>query len=126
MIRTARSSIAAAALACVQAASANAAAPLPPAVDQQLARDMLKGLVEINTTHAHGSTEAAKAIQSWLLSAGFLPADVVLIAPARSPHEGQASWCAIAAGIRLIRCFSWGISTSWRPRPTTGRSIRSN
>lgn len=89
MIRTARSSIAAAALACVQAASANAAAPLPPAVDQQLAREMLKGLVEINTTHAHGSTEAAKAVQSWLLTAGFAPADVVLIAPADHPTKGS-------------------------------------
>jgi acetylornithine deacetylase/succinyl-diaminopimelate desuccinylase-like protein len=89
MIRTARSSIAAAALACVQAASANAAAPLPPAVDQQLAREMLKGLVGINTTHAHGSTEAAKAVQTWLLTAGFAPADVVLIAPADHPTKGS-------------------------------------
>src|SRR5258708_5112036 len=36
------------------------APPLPPPRDLQLARDMLKSLVEINTTHAHGSTEAAK------------------------------------------------------------------
>ena len=42
---------------------ASSAPPLPPPADQQLARDMLKGLVEINTTHAHGSTEAANAIR---------------------------------------------------------------
>jgi len=50
---------------------------------------MLKGLVEINTTHQHGSTEAAKAIQGWLLSAGFSAADVVLIAPPDHPTKGN-------------------------------------
>jgi acetylornithine deacetylase/succinyl-diaminopimelate desuccinylase-like protein len=64
-------------------------APLPPAADQQLARDMLKSLVEINTTHAHGSTEAAKAIQRWLSSAGFAAGDLVLIAPVDHPTKGS-------------------------------------
>jgi acetylornithine deacetylase/succinyl-diaminopimelate desuccinylase-like protein len=63
--------------------------PLPPPADQQLARDMLKSLVEINTTHAHGSTEAAKAIQGWLLSAGFAAGDVILIAPPDLPAKGN-------------------------------------
>jgi acetylornithine deacetylase/succinyl-diaminopimelate desuccinylase-like protein len=62
---------------------------VPPPADQQLARDMLKGLVEINTTHAHGSTEAAKAIQSWLLSAGFAAGDVVFLAPPDHPTKGN-------------------------------------
>ena len=70
-------------------AGAWAAASLPPAADQQLARDMLKTLIEINTTHAHGSTEAAKAIQGWALTAGFAPSDVVLIAPADRPTKGN-------------------------------------
>ncbi|MEP6886166.1 MAG: M20/M25/M40 family metallo-hydrolase [Gammaproteobacteria bacterium] len=65
------------------------APPSPPPADQQLGRDMLKGLVEINTTHEHGSTEAAKAIQGWLLSAGFATADVVLVAPADKPTKGN-------------------------------------
>jgi acetylornithine deacetylase/succinyl-diaminopimelate desuccinylase-like protein len=65
------------------------APPLPPPADQQLARDMLKGLVEINTTHAHGSTEAAKAIQGWLLSAGFAAGDVVFLAPSDHPTKGN-------------------------------------
>jgi len=73
---------------CPQTLWANDA-PLPPAADQQLARDMLKSLVEINTTHAHGSTEAAKAIQRWLSSAGFAAGDLVLIAPADHPTKGS-------------------------------------
>jgi acetylornithine deacetylase/succinyl-diaminopimelate desuccinylase-like protein len=72
--------------ACLAAASAS---PLPPAADRQLARDMLKTLVEINTTHAYGSTQAAKAIQGWALSAGFPAADVVLIAPPDHPTKGS-------------------------------------
>jgi acetylornithine deacetylase/succinyl-diaminopimelate desuccinylase-like protein len=71
---------------CLAAASAPA---IPPPTDQQLARDLLKTLVEINTTHEHGSTEAAKAIQGWLLSADFPPADVVLIAPPDHPTKGN-------------------------------------
>ena len=68
-------------LAFFPAAWAASASLLPPPTDRELARDMLKTLVEINTTHAHGSTEAAKAIQGWLLTAGFSPGDVVLLAP---------------------------------------------
>jgi acetylornithine deacetylase/succinyl-diaminopimelate desuccinylase-like protein len=79
----------AAALACTRAAGAAAGGPLPPASDQQLARDMLKTLVEINTTHEHGSTEAAKAIQGWLLSAGFAAGDVDLMAPPDHPTKGS-------------------------------------
>ena len=50
---------------------------------------MLKTLVEINTTHAHGSTDAAKAIQGWLLRAGFPAGDVVFLAPADHPTKGN-------------------------------------
>ena len=71
---------------CVWAASASL---LPPPADQELGRDMLKGLVEINTTHAYGSTEAAKAIQGWLLSAGFPAGDVVFLAPSDHPTKGN-------------------------------------
>ncbi|MDP9011962.1 MAG: M20/M25/M40 family metallo-hydrolase [Pseudomonadota bacterium] len=76
-------------LGVVPATAAVAATPLPPPADQQLARDMLKTLVEINTTHAQGSTEAAKAIQDWLLTAGFSPSDVVLLAPDDHPTKGN-------------------------------------
>src|SRR5271157_3162761 len=81
--------LAASTLACGPAAGASAAGSLPPPVDQQLARDMLKGLVAINTTHAHGSTEAAKAIQGWLLTAGFAPGDVLFLAPPDHPTKGS-------------------------------------
>jgi acetylornithine deacetylase/succinyl-diaminopimelate desuccinylase-like protein len=79
------------ALAAAVAMTAGAApsSPLPPPSDQQLARDMLKSLVEINTTHQYGSTEAAKAVQGWLLSAGFPSEDVVFIAPPDHPTKGN-------------------------------------
>jgi acetylornithine deacetylase/succinyl-diaminopimelate desuccinylase-like protein len=64
-------------------------ATVPPAMDLQLARDMLKSLVEINTTHQYGSTAAAKAIQGWLSSAGFAPEDVVFLAPPEHPTKGN-------------------------------------
>ncbi len=89
MKRAYLTSLAASTLAYAQVLCATAAAPLPPTVDQQLARDMLKGLVEINTTHAYGSTEAAKAIRSWLLNAGFAESDVVLLAPPGHPTKGS-------------------------------------
>jgi acetylornithine deacetylase/succinyl-diaminopimelate desuccinylase-like protein len=68
---------------------ASSAPLVPPPADQQLARDMLKTLVEINTTHAHGSTEAAKAIQGWLLNAGFAAGDVEFLAPPDHPTKGN-------------------------------------
>src|SRR6202795_4206506 len=77
------------AIGSLRIAGAWAAAPLPPDADRQLARDMLKTLIEINTTHAHGSTEAAKAIQAWEFTAGFLPGELVLIAPPDQPTKGS-------------------------------------
>jgi acetylornithine deacetylase/succinyl-diaminopimelate desuccinylase-like protein len=76
-------------LAAAATLRASPAPPLPPAADQQLAQDMLKSLVEINTTHAHGSTEAAKAIQGWLLTAGFPAGDVIFLAPPDHPTKGN-------------------------------------
>jgi acetylornithine deacetylase/succinyl-diaminopimelate desuccinylase-like protein len=76
-------------LAVAASAWASSQPPLPPSQDQELARDILKSLVEINTTHAHGSSEAAKAIQGWLSTAGFPPGDVVLIAPPDRPTKGN-------------------------------------
>src|SRR6266851_3796270 len=63
--------------------------PLPPDADKDLARDILRELVDINTTHDHGSTAAAKVIQQQLLAAGFSANDVVLIAPADKPTKGN-------------------------------------
>ena len=64
--------LAASALACARPVCA--AAPLPPPADQALARDMLKSLVEINTTHEHGSTAAsANPCSSWATSMWWKP-----------------------------------------------------
>ena len=63
--------------------------PAPPAADRKLARDIFKELIEINTTHAHGSTAAAMAIRDRLLAGGFPGDDVVLIAPPEHPTKGN-------------------------------------
>ncbi len=76
-------------LAAATASWAAGARLTPPPADQQLARDLFKGLIEINTTHAHGSTDAARAIQGWLMSAGFPAQDVVFAAPADHPAKGN-------------------------------------
>src|ERR1700732_2014681 len=68
---------------------AASAGPLPPAADRDLAHDILRELVDINTTHDHGSTAAAQVIQQQLLPAGFPDNDVVLIAPADKPTKGN-------------------------------------
>jgi acetylornithine deacetylase/succinyl-diaminopimelate desuccinylase-like protein len=73
----------------VSEAWAASAGPVPPAADLDLARDILKELVDINTTHDHGSTTAAQVIQQQLLAAGFSAADVVLVAPADKPTKGN-------------------------------------
>ena len=54
---------------------------LDPA-DRQLAHDIFKQLIEINTTDSIGSTTAAaEAMRKRLLDAGFSPADVVVLGP---------------------------------------------
>src|ERR1700758_2626362 len=63
--------------------------PLPPPADQDLARSIFKELVEIRTTHDHGSTEAARAIQEHLLRASFPETDVTFIAPPDHPAKGN-------------------------------------
>ncbi len=63
--------------------------PLPPAADQDLARTLLKELVEMRTTHDVGSTDLAQAIQGHLLKAGFPASDVVFMAPPDHPTKGN-------------------------------------
>jgi acetylornithine deacetylase/succinyl-diaminopimelate desuccinylase-like protein len=64
-------------------------APQPPDAIKVLAFDVLKSLVETNTTHAYGSTGAAEQIAARLRVAGFAPEDVTLIAPADHPTKGN-------------------------------------
>jgi acetylornithine deacetylase/succinyl-diaminopimelate desuccinylase-like protein len=63
--------------------------PLPPEADKTLARDIFKELIEINTTHEHGSTEAATAIRKHLLAGGFAEGDIQVLAPAGHPTKGS-------------------------------------
>lgn len=63
--------------------------PLPPDDDKDLARAILKELVEIRTTHDVGTTVAARAIEQHLLKAGFPAEDVVFVAPSDHPNKGN-------------------------------------
>jgi len=54
----------------------------------QLARDLLAQLININTTHDHGSTTpAAQAMARRLLAAGFPEADVQIVGPTNSRNQ---------------------------------------
>lgn len=76
-------------LASVSTTWAATPGPLPPKADQDLARDLLRELVNINTTHEHGTTAAAEVMRKQLLSAGFAPEEVLLIAPADKPLKAN-------------------------------------
>jgi acetylornithine deacetylase/succinyl-diaminopimelate desuccinylase-like protein len=55
---------------------------------RQLAHDVFKQLIEINSTDSIGSTTAvAEAMRTRLLDAGFAPADVVVLGP--NPRKGN-------------------------------------
>jgi acetylornithine deacetylase/succinyl-diaminopimelate desuccinylase-like protein len=70
----------------VLAASHGWASELTP--HQALGRDLLKILIETDTTHEHGSTTpAAEAMARRLLDSGFPPADVQVIGPADSKNK---------------------------------------
>ncbi|MGH9417270.1 MAG: M20/M25/M40 family metallo-hydrolase [Terriglobales bacterium] len=62
------------ALAAALAVPAAAQSSVAPVAEQ-----LLKQLVDINTTDAMGTTAAARAMRERLLGAGFAPADVVLV-----------------------------------------------
>ncbi|HIF37952.1 MAG TPA: M20/M25/M40 family metallo-hydrolase [Gemmatimonadetes bacterium] len=50
---------------------------------QQLARDILQEIIEINTVDSAGTTEVAKALERRLLDAGFAREDVHVIGPSQ-------------------------------------------
>jgi acetylornithine deacetylase/succinyl-diaminopimelate desuccinylase-like protein len=62
----------------------------PPQKFEALARDILSELIAINTTHARGTTVAARAVAARALAAGFPPADVAVLAPEGHPDAGNA------------------------------------
>ena len=63
--------------------------PLPPPADLELGRSLLRELLEIDTTHAKGTTAAAHALEARLLAAGFTRSEVTFIAPAAHPNSGN-------------------------------------
>jgi acetylornithine deacetylase/succinyl-diaminopimelate desuccinylase-like protein len=64
-------------------------APQPPDAIKMLALEVLKSLVETNTTHTYGSTGVAEQVAARLRAAGFAPEDLTLIAPADQPTKGN-------------------------------------
>jgi acetylornithine deacetylase/succinyl-diaminopimelate desuccinylase-like protein len=57
-------------------------ADMPVVRDYRLARDIYRELIELNTTGAHGSTAAARAMQARLKAAGFTDSEMILAGPA--------------------------------------------
>ena len=78
-------------LAAPLAAQAPAAAPASPATltaHQQLARDVYRQLVEINTVDSVGSvTRAAEAMAARFRAAGFPASDIQVVGPADKPSK---------------------------------------
>jgi len=69
-------------LSVVMIAAARGATPKLSDADRALAHDILKQLIEINTTDSIGSTTvAARAMADRLIQAGFPAADVVVLGP---------------------------------------------
>ncbi|GIW52752.1 MAG: peptidase M20 [Gemmatimonadales bacterium] len=58
-----------------------------PETYRQLAKDILKELIEIKTTESEGTTRAAEAVAARLKAAGFPEADVRILGPV--PHKGN-------------------------------------
>jgi acetylornithine deacetylase/succinyl-diaminopimelate desuccinylase-like protein len=88
---SARLAAALAALALSLGAAGAAGVADPPATvgDAAFARDILRELIAIPSTHANGTTEAAKAVVARLTAAGFAPADAQLLIPAEHPASGN-------------------------------------
>lgn len=77
------------ALAASLLCTASGAASPPDAGDPAFARDILRELIEIRSTHANGTTGAANAVLARLTVAGFAPADAQLLVPADHPRSGN-------------------------------------
>ena len=73
----------------IGACTANAADMVPPAPYLALSHDILKQLIEIDSTHAHGSLGAAQAVARRASDAGYAAADVSVLAPADHPTKGN-------------------------------------
>jgi acetylornithine deacetylase/succinyl-diaminopimelate desuccinylase-like protein len=99
-----------------------AAPPIEPAsIERAYARDVLRELVEIDTTGAHGTRDAARAIAARLIQAGFSPHDAQVLAPqdqssranvvARLHGSGHARPLLIIAHLDVVEAprESWSV-----------------
>ena len=86
--RRARGALATLIVLCA-AATAGAAVPSAPVPDPVMARDILRELIGIRSTHVNGTTVAARAVQARLLAAGFAAEDAQLLVPAEHPNAGN-------------------------------------
>ena len=69
------------------ASAAPTPGPVPPAANQQLARDLLRELVEIRSVHDVGTRATAEAIAARLLANGFSADEVRVVPEERYPHQ---------------------------------------
>jgi hypothetical protein len=69
------------------ASAAPTPGPVPPAANQQLARDVLRELIEIRSVHDVGTRATAEAIARRLLTNGFSADEVQVIADEKYPHQ---------------------------------------
>ena len=90
---------------------------------QRLGREVLKELIETNTTLSSGSvTAAAERMAARLVSAGFPQADVQVVGEPRR----NATWSRATAATARASRFSSSRTWTWSRRGAkTGRSIRS-
>ncbi len=58
-----------------------------PEAYRQLAKDILRELIEIKTTESEGTTRAAEAVAARLKAAGFAEGDIQILGPV--PHKGN-------------------------------------
>ncbi len=78
---TMRRGFAALAVAFALSAASVASQELQLEPHQELARDLFRELIEINTVESEGTAPAAEAMARRLLDAGFLPEDVQIVGP---------------------------------------------
>lgn len=71
------------------AAPAPTPGPVSPPEYQALSREIVKQLVEIDTTYDKGTAPAAQAIAQRLIAAGFPAADVQVLTPAAFPTKSN-------------------------------------
>lgn len=76
-------------LASVSAAASAAAPAVPTPSERAFARDVLRELIEIDTTGAHGTRAAAQAIAGRLAQAAFSPKDVQVLSPPDQPSRAN-------------------------------------